>query len=571
VIEQLRTFSLLLGPKARGFLRLARTKEHRHPLRLLFFIGLGLVFAFGIYMGSAWFLRQCLQVELVGVLIPRKMMSLVLLILVSILLISTTISSFSIFYLSDDLVLLFSTPVPLGPLYYARFLEMTLHASWMVVFFGLPVFLAYGAVYSAPATFYLLVALLFPAFILIPSALGAIIAAVLTRLFSARRSRDLLIVMVLAGFVFLYLVLRAMQPEKLLEEESFGTLVEFLQMFSAPESRYLPTLWMTEALYPTLVPRPVSGALPALGVWTTASALVVISGWVGTALYKNAYARAQEGRLRWRMGAGKAADAARGRFMGGWLDRLGGLLGRLTGSLLVKDLRVFMRDTSQWLQLLLLGALAAVYILNFIYLKVANFSWFTLYTVNHVLMGLVISGIAVRFVFPAVSLEGRAFWIVRSAPIRVSAFLHSKLLIHFFPLATLAVFLSVLSCTVIGIPLVFVAISVALMLTMTLGVCALGVGIGAVHPRFTAENPAKIPTGIGGVVFMIASMSYVIVFLLASFYPTFVLYTVPLRPENPIHRPFWMFSSLVILILLGVGAAWAPMALGRRKLQKLEE
>jgi len=569
LIEQLRTFALLLGPKARGFLRLARTREHRHPLRLLFFIGLGLVFAFGIYLGSAWFLRQCLQVELVGMLIPRKMMSLVLLILVSILLISTTISSFSIFYLSDDLVLLFSTPVPLGPLYYARFLEMTLHASWMVVFFGLPVFLAYGAVYAAPAAYYLLVVLLFPAFILIPAALGAICAAVLTRLLSARRSRDLLIVMVLAGFVILYLVLRAMQPEKLLEEESFGTLVEFLQMFSAPESRYLPTLWMTEALYPTLLPRPVSGVLPALAIWTSAAALVAISGWVGTALYRNAYARAQEGRLRWRMS--REGGKEHGRFLGGWLDRLGGLPGRLTGSLLVKDTRVFMRDTNQWLQLLLLGALAAVYVLNFIYLKVADFSWFTLYTVNHVLMGLVISGIAVRFVFPAVSLEGRAFWIVRSAPVRMGAFLHSKLLIHFLPLAALAVLLSVLSCSVIGVPLVFVAISVALMLAMTLGVCALGVGIGALHPRFTAENPAKIPTGIGGVVFMITSMSFVIIFLLASFYPTFILFRAPVRPENPIGRPFWFFTSLGIMALLGIGAAWIPMVLGRRKLQGLEE
>lgn len=569
MIEQLRTFSLLLGPKARGFLRLARTREHRHPLRLIFFLGLGLVFAFGIYLGSAWFLRQCLQVELVGVLIPRKMMSLVLLILISILLISTTISSFSIFYLSDDLVLLFSAPVPLGPLYYARFVEMMLHASWMVVFFGLPVFLAYGAVYSAPAIFYLKVALLFPAFILIPSALGAIIAAVLTRLFSARRSRDLLIVLVLAAFVFLYLVLRAMRPERLLEEESFGTLVEFLQMFSTPESRYLPTLWMTEALYPILAQKPLSGALPALGVWTSAAALVAVSGWVGTALYKNAYARAQEGRLRWRMG--REGTAERGRFLGGWLDRLGGLAGRLTGSLLIKDIRVFMRDTNQWLQLLLLGALAAVYLLNFIYLKVANFSWFTLYTVNHVLMGLVISGIAVRFVFPAVSLEGRAFWIVQSAPVQMGAFLHSKLLINFFPLSALAVFLSVLSCSVIEVPLVFVLISVALMLIMTLGVCSLGVGIGALHPRFTAENPAKIPTGIGGVVFMITSMSFVVIFLLASFYPTFILFHLPIRPENPIGRPFWLFSSLAVLVLLGAGAAWIPMALGRRKLQRLEE
>jgi ABC-2 type transport system permease protein len=304
-------------------------------------------------------------------------------------------------------------------------------------------------------------------------------------------------------------------------------------------------------------------------VWTTATALVAIGGWVGTALYRNAYARAQEGRLRWRMG--KQGYGEHSRFLGGWLDRLGGLLGKLTGSLLIKDIRVFMRDTNQWLQLLLLGALAAVYILNFIYLKVADFSWFTLYTVNHVLMGLVISGIAVRFVFPAVSLEGRAFWIVRSAPVRMGTFLHSKLLIHFFPLAALAVLLSVLSCSVIGVPLVFVVVSVALMLAMTLGVCALGVGIGALHPRFTAENPAKIPTGIGGVVFMIASMSFVVIFLLASFYPTFVMFRIPIRPENPVGRPFWLFSSVGMLTLLGIGAAWIPMALGRRKLQRLED
>jgi ABC-2 type transport system permease protein len=569
VNEQLRTFWLLLGPKARGFLRLARVREHRHPLRLVFFLALGLVFAVGIYLGSAWFLRQCLQVELVGTLIPQKLMSLVLLILISILMISTTIGSFSIFYLSDDLALLFSAPVPLGPLYYARFLEMTLHASWMVVFFGLPVFLAYGAVYAAPAGYYLELALLFPAIIMIPAALGATIAAVLTRLFSARRSRDLLIVLVLAGFVLLYLVLRAVRPERLLEEESFGTLVEFLQMFSAPESRYLPTQWMTAALFPTLLKAPAASWLPALAVWTTAGALLATSGWIGTALYRNAFARAQEGRLRWRMGRG--ANAGSGRFLGGWVDRLGAPLGRLAGSLLVKDVRVFLRDTNQWLQLLLLGALAAVYLLNFVYLKVANFSWFVLYTVNHALMGLVISGIAVRFVFPAVSLEGRSFWIVRAAPVRMGAFLHAKLLIHFFPLAALGVFLSVLSCTVIGVPLVFIVVSVAFMLAMALGVCSLGVGIGAMHPRFNVENPAKIPTGVGGVVFMIASMGFVIVFLLASFYPTFVLFRLPGRLQNPIGRPFWLSTSLVVMTLLGVGAAWLPMLLGKRMLERLDE
>jgi len=569
MIESLGIFRLLLGPKLKGFVRLGRSGEARHPLRLVFFLALGLLFAAGIYLGSAWFLRQCLEVELVGALIPRKLMSLVLLILMSILLISTTISSFSVLFLSEDLVLLFSAPVPVGPLYYARFFEMLVHSSWMVIFFGLPVFLAYGSVYQAPLTYYLAVSLLFPGLILIPAALGAMIAAVLTRLFSARRSRDLLIVLVLAAFVFLYLVIRTMRPEQLLEEEGFGSMMEFLNIFRTPESRYLPTQWTTEALFPVLQSKLVPIWLPVLGVWSTALALTAVSGWVCTALYARGFARAQEGRTRSATGTKQAAT--KGRNLGGWLDRLGGLAGGFTGPLLVKDLRVFFRDTNQWLQLLLLGALAAVYLLNFVYLKVASFSWFTLYTVNHVLMGLVLSGIAVRFVYPAVSLEGRAFWVVRTAPVEMKRFMHSKLLVHFFPLAILGVLLSVLSCAIIGVPFAFTVLSVILIMTLSLCVCTLGVGVGALHPRFKVENPAKIPTGIGGVTFMITSMGFVVAFLLASLYPTYVLFRLPQRLQLPIAKPAWFWTSIGLSVLLSVAAAWIPMALGRRKLKMLED
>jgi ABC-2 type transport system permease protein len=439
----------------------------------------------------------------------------------------------------------------------------------MVVFFGLPVFLAYGNVYDAAAKYYLLVALMFPALILIAAAVGATVAVVLTRMFSARRSRDLLILLVIALFVFLYLVMRAARPEQLLEEESFGTMMEFLNMFQAPESAYLPTQWVTQALFPVLERTRMPVLVPTLAVWSTAAALVTISAWVGTALYRDGFARAQEGRTRSTTGTAEARF--RGRLLGQWIDRVGSVIGGFTGPVLAKDVRVFFRDTNQWLQLLLLGALAAVYLLNFVYLKVADFSWFTLYTVNHVLMGLVIAGIAVRFVFPAVSLEGRAFWIVRSAPVELKVFLHSKLLVHFVPLATLGILLSVLSCTIIGVPAVFVVVSTALVLLMSLGVCALGVGIGALHPRFNVENPAKIPTGVGGVAYMIASMGFVILFLLATFLPTFVMFQAPFRPHNPWIRPGWFVVSLVVSAALAVGTAWLPMLLGRRKLDRMEE
>jgi ABC-2 type transport system permease protein len=566
VNQALTEIWVLLVPKLRGLTRMFRSGEERHPLRLLVFGALGLAFAYGIYAGSAWFLRHVMEVELIGQLIPRKLMSLVMLILLSILLISTTISAFSIFFLSDDLQLLMSAPVPVGPLYFARLAEMVVHSSWMVLFFGLPVFLAFGTSFGAPWIYYLAVGLLFPALILIPGALGAIIAVVLTRLFSARRSRDLLVVLVVLGFVSVYLLIRTMRPERLLDEAGFGTMMEFLDMFRTPESRYLPTQWMTEFLFPLLQGRASPGWLPALGVWSTAGGLCALSGWIGTALYLDAYDRAQVGRVRH-----SAFRAGGQRLLGPWLDRLVRPSGRLTGPLLVKDIRVFLRDTNQWLQLLLLGALAAVYVLNFSYLKLAEFSWFTLYTINHAMVGLVLAGVAVRFVFPAVSLEGRAWWVVRSAPVELKDFLHSKLLIHFAPLAGLGVFLSVLSCVVIGAPLAFAVGSVALVSTAALCISAIGVGIGAVYPKFEAENPAKIPTGVGGVAFMISSMTFVLVFLLTSVYPTFVLYHWPQRLQDPIGRPTWFFGSLAALVVLAVLGSWLPMWLGNRALSRRED
>src|SRR3982750_3444870 len=46
--------------------------------------------------------------------------------------------------------------------------------------------------------------------------------------------------------------------------------------------------------------------------------------------------------------------------------------------------------------------------------------------VNLGMAGFVMATVAVRFVFPAVSAEGAAFWIIRTSPVRLRDFLWSK-------------------------------------------------------------------------------------------------------------------------------------------------
>ena len=101
-------------------------------------------------------------------------------------------------------------------------------------------------------------------------------------------------------------------------------------------------------------------------------------------------------------------------------------------SLLLKDLKVFLRDTTQWSQLLLLLALVLVYLYNFKVLDLERIPYMSgviknAYAfVNLAMAAFVLSAVAVRFVFPAVSAEGPAFWLVRSSPLSMRRFLWSK-------------------------------------------------------------------------------------------------------------------------------------------------
>jgi ABC-2 type transport system permease protein len=131
--------------------------------------------------------------------------------------------------------------------------------------------------------------------------------------------------------------------------------------------------------------------------------------------------------------------------------------------------------------------------------------------------------------------------------------------------------LALLSCAVIDVPGVFYVFTVALVLVMSLVISCLGVGLGAIFPRFHAENPAKIPAGVGGVTYMIVSMGFVLVFLLASVYPTYLAYQLPRQLGNPWGRPSWLLGSLTALLLLGVLGSYLPMWLGRVLLSRRED
>src|SRR5204863_5677087 len=98
-------------------------------------------------------------------------------------------------------------------------------------------------------------------------------------------------------------------------------------------------------------------------------------------------------------------------------------------ALLVKDVRVFWRDTTQWGQTLVLFGLLAAYIINLRHFSQQLTNPFWVHLVSYLNLGacsLNLATLTTRFVYPQFSLEGKRLWIVGMAPLGMKAVVRTK-------------------------------------------------------------------------------------------------------------------------------------------------
>ena len=486
----------VLEPKWRTARSRLRQEKDGIGGKILLLLLVGGGFWGGTYVLMERVLRYLQATPEVGPLIASKILGVALLSFLSLLLLSNLITALSSFFLARDLDLLLSAPVDWLTFYVSKLGENLLHSSWMVVVMAVPVFTAYGVVFHGGPLFPLVAAAALLPLLVVPAAIGTALTTIMVNVFPARRIRDLLtIVAVLAAAAFV-LALRLARPEQLARPEGFRNLVDFLTLLQAPTSPFLPSQWAADVVMNWL--GRVADPLPLFLLWTTAPAVMALGALVHRRLYTSGHTRSQEG------GDVRGAE----RTQAAWITFLLAPLRPSQRELLLKDLRVFFRDSTQWGQLILIAVLLVVYLFNISALPLNTGERLPLYItvmvifLNLGLTGFVLASIAVRFIFPAVSLEGRQLWLLRSSPLDLRGLLWSKYWTGTGPLLVLAVILIVLTSTSLKAPAAVVAMSVGTIISLTLALGAIALGYGAVYPQFETENVAQIPTSFGGLVCM---------------------------------------------------------------------
>lgn len=454
--------------------------------------------------------------EMFGIIAATRLLSMILVTFAFVAVISNLITTFSSFFLSEDLELIMASPVPAKAVYATRFIETLGESSWMVLLFGLPIFVAYGRVFSAPWTFYALSLAGLVSLLVIITAVAIFVVQHLVRSFPVRRLKDLFVFVALLIFVGVYLLFRMMRPEDFLNPEGFASVMDYLSTMSEPSSPLLPTSWLLGMLRPYITGHGFQEIPLYLGLLAFGAVLAFrLAGHNHQAVHFPGYSRAAESR---------GSRFSKSRFIALLTRVLRRYLDLPTVHLVIKETLLMARDWGRMSQLLLLLALIMVYLYNFSVLpkldapEIAMFLRNVIAFLNIGLAGFVLSSLGVRFLFPAVSAEGRAFWILKGSPVRLGRVLWVKFLFYLVPMMILGLFLVIMTNRLLEMGLFISIISTVTVALLTLGITSLSVGMGVVYADFKQADPNRAFTGIGGLLTMIyAALAVTSVVLLEAF------------------------------------------------------
>jgi len=469
------------------------------------------------------------------------------------LMLSSMSSAISGFYESREIPFLVTTP--LSPTAYIgqRLVLVYFQSAWMIIIFGAPPFFAYAEKLHLGWKFILG---WFPAFLLmvtIPVLLGCALGMILMRLLPASRVSQVASFISLAIGAMIIILFRMSRPERLFMDVPQEEVMGFVKAMTVPESPFMPTSWATVAVMNLKSSGPDAGYWFNMGYLLGGTAAALMIFYLTFRLfYWKSLATIDEG------------EHKKGRKSVSMIERVFEKVERVTGSYLTKDVLLFIRDPARWTQLFLLGALVILYIYNAYSFPLGGMFYRNLVAfINLAISGFVLSALCVRFVFPAVSLEGRSLWITMAAPVSMKKFFRAKYIFAAVPLTIISVVLSITTNLVMGVRTDMMYLFVGSSMAMALALTGLNLGMGAVYPRFDYDNEAQIPASSGGVATMIISLAYIggMVVSLAS--PVYRLFATPLGMKA-LTRSDAMFG-LLMAVCLSILVGLVPIGWGLKR------
>lgn len=498
-------FPVIVKPKLRAIRnRWRQNRMHASQLtRDLIIFAFCIAVTISIFRGTVLALDK-IKEDIDLVYLPATLpLGLVLLFLFMMLLFSNCITALGSFYLGRDLDLVLASPLKPRSFFFGKFLEIGASSSWMAIIFGLPAILGFASAYGASWSFVGLAILTLIPYFIIPVALGVVLVTLFTILIPANRTREILFVIFAMALAGMYLVGKLIFPSGA-GFHSMTDLLRIISILSIPNTTWMPSYWAANCLGESLE-QTGKTILPFLSLlYGSAVGLTALAYVLYRTLHFSAYSRAKDNRRGMKLSS---------RHSQALLVRVGGLLDPQFRAILAKEFKLFARDMTQAVQLLLLLGLCMIYLYNFRVLQsvgglpeATRLWWQGFLVVSNLAMGaFVITAVCTRFVFPSLSLEGQSFWIVQTAPISFATLLRAKFWCWLYPVATISSIVFASGALAINAGPHVVIINALSSWVICYGIVGLAVGMGAFFANFDWEHTSQLAASFGSLVFMLVS------------------------------------------------------------------
>ena len=529
---------------------------------------------FLLFLGSFQFIA--LYVDLANTIV-EYLFSMFFLSLLAMLLFSNAIIVFAALFRSREAAYLLTTPASTDRIFAHKFAEAVGFSSWGFFLLGSPLLVAYGLTIKssaggeagAPWAFYLVFMVFLTSFVMIPSSLGAIVAIVVANVFPKREKSVLALAAAGAAGAAVYVGWGLWRtPGEALTGDWLGSVLDRLAFCQNP---LWPSRWMSAGLMAS-----------AKGEWRTAAYyLMILSSHAGLAylvaavlardLYRRGYSRVQGGRSSRKRWGFRLMDAA--------FHRLFFFLPHPIRLLILKDLRTFLRDPTQWSQFLIFFGLLAFYFLNIPRLGYGAQSpyWRNLVSfLNLSVTALILSTFTSRFIFPLLSLEGRNFWALGLLPLRRDQILWGKFAFSAGISLISTEFLVVLSDFMLQMNPWMILLHVGMIAVLCLGLSGISVGLGARLPNMRESDPSKIAAGFGGTFNLLVSLVFISTVVTALAVPCHLYFVGQENPEparfilSRSGLKFWLSAAVAASLALGAAATIIPLRIGIKAFNRME-
>lgn len=480
-------------------------------------------------------------------------------------LLSAVATGSTIFFRVAENRLFLTTPVPLSALFVLRSLETFALTSWAFVVLAAPALVALGVTYDRAAGFYVLGAVLLGGFLVFTGCLGTLLTMCFGALLGHFRSRLGIIALTVGLLAGAGLAVgRSVVPTRadfnmIFEPGLFNGTTVALHFV---EDKFAG--WPSHAFAASVFGLATGQGSHPQGVLLVSLILpvlaAVLSYWGGGALF---------GRVIWRASEGVLLARPEGRILPplGWPSFPVVLRGPV-GALLEKELVSVLRNPQELGRAAFFAFLLGLFTLLFLRVPVPGEAGTEDVTARLVAFSLLATGyflttVALRFVFPALSLEGGAAWILFTSPIRLRRLFWARLAVYsaagFAGLGTLALAGGVR----LGLSPLGFALFAAELALMSLTIMTVALALGVCWPDFRGRSAEALATSAGGLLTTALCLGYVAVSGWLGY--RVILAALTGAPVERVAAPALAALAVSVAVVAG------PLVLARRRGGRFED